>query len=64
MVSKFRRLALGATLAVTIFVAPGCSLLAGGATGAGVGAIAGSTMILPAAPLPLAAWVEQRVGPW
>lgn len=47
MVSKFRRLALGATLAVTIFVAPGCSLLAGGATGAGVGAIAGSTMDSP-----------------
>src|SRR5271165_1868696 len=47
MVSKFCRLGTGAILATIIFVASGCSLLAGGATGAGVGAIAGSTMDSP-----------------
>lgn len=43
MASKIRRLGIAATLAAVILFAPGCALLAGGATGAGVGAIAGST---------------------
>lgn len=45
--SKWRSLAVGATLTAAVFAFSGCSLLAGGATGAGVGAIAGSTMDSP-----------------
>src|ERR1700724_795241 len=47
LVAKFYRLAVGAILAARFFAAPGCFVLAGGATGAGVGAIAGSTMDSP-----------------
>jgi len=47
MLSKFHSFAIGAILATSIFALSGCALLAGGATGAGVGAIAGSTMDSP-----------------
>ncbi|MFZ1889382.1 MAG: hypothetical protein WAU33_15225 [Candidatus Binataceae bacterium] len=43
MTSKIFRLGIAATLAAVMLLAPGCALLLGGATGAGVGAIAGST---------------------
>jgi hypothetical protein len=47
MVAGFHRLVLTAVLAAIIFIASGCALLAGGATGVGVGALAGSTMDTP-----------------
>jgi hypothetical protein len=40
-------LAESAIFAIVISAAPGCALLAGGATGAGVGAIAGKTTNSP-----------------
>lgn len=47
MTVKFRNFSIGVALAAIIFAVPGCSLLAGGATGAGVGYIAGNTTNSP-----------------
>lgn len=47
MISKIRNFSIGLILAAIVFAVPGCSLLAGGATGAGVGYIAGNTTNSP-----------------
>ncbi len=44
---KLSSIAIDAALVATIFAVPGCSLLAGGAAGAGVRAIAGNTTNSP-----------------
>ena len=47
MTRLFRGFATVAVFVATVSLLPGCSLLLGGATGAGVGAVAGSTMDSP-----------------
>lgn len=47
MIRLFRGFATVAVFVATVSLLPGCSLLLGGATGAGVGAVAGSTMDSP-----------------